>query len=160
MVVCDNQVVADPRDLETLEDLLSGLRPFQRPHYRRRFFAALGITLPPGVIRTVRMVDRLGTAEPSMSDVANGLGLDTSTASRLVEAAVGEGFLDRRPAAKDMRRMVLTVTPRGAEILCRADQVRRDVLSDVLVDWSDAAIHALVELLSRLSADFDGWEQS
>lgn len=46
-----------------------------------------------------------------------------------------------------------------AETLRRADQVRRDVPSDSLVEWSNADIHALVDLLGRSSADLDSWEE-
>jgi DNA-binding MarR family transcriptional regulator len=150
--------MADASDLAALEDLLNGMRTFQRANYRRRFFASLGLTLPTGVIRTLRMVDRLG-AEPCLSDVASGLSVDNSTASRLVEVAVGEGYLDRRPAAKDMRRVILTVTPPGAALLRRADEVRRKLLSEVLERWSDTDVRALVGLLGRLGSDLDEWEQ-
>ena len=147
--------------LDALDDLLFGMRRlFQRPGYRRRFLAALGMPVTPGTLRTVRAAGRLEVDEPCMGDLAASLAVDASTASRLVDQAVADGYLLRRPSTTDQRRTAVEVTDAGQELIDRANEVRRELLAEVTAHWSTDDLDTLAELLGRLTRDLDGLEQS
>ncbi|MPZ88616.1 MAG: MarR family transcriptional regulator [Nitriliruptorales bacterium] len=147
-------------DLDTLDDLLTHVRRLlQRPGYRRRFLTALGLPVAPGTLRAVRAVERLDAPEPCMSDLAGALTVDASTATRLVDQAVAEGYLARQPSSADQRRTALELTSQGRELLERANAVRRELLAEVTTGWSGEDLHALAVLLGRLTRDLDRLEQ-
>ena len=125
-------------------------RLWESPALRRRFTAALGVSVDPGVLRTLRAVANLETC--GVREVAEELDVEASTASRLVDAAVSAGYLDRATSPEDRRRSVLSVTASGARLLRRALDVREHLLSELTDGWSDEDIETLATLLARLGA--------
>lgn len=153
-------MTARQEDLEALDDVLSGVRRvLQRPGYRRQFLAELGVPVSLGTLRAVRTVQRLGTPGPCMREVAGELAIDASTASRLVDDAVRNGYLTRRPGGADQRRIALQLSDEGRDLLGRADEVRRKLLEQVTRDWTGDELHTLVALLDRLVRDLDRLER-
>lgn len=147
-------------DLAALDDGLSELRRLgERRGFRRRFLAELGEPVEFSTLRTLRAIERRGGEDVSVGVVAETLGVDPSTASRLVERAVESGYLRRRPAPDDRRRTCLELTDEGTELLARATSVRRSLLAETIADWSPEEIRTFVELLQRLWDGFDRFEQ-
>lgn len=137
--------------LERLDDAFGRLRRlWESPVLRRRFVDAMGASVDPSVIRTLRAVRQTG-ADTGVTDVAGWLAVDTSTASRLVEQAVAAGYLERGTSPTDRRRCVLTVTPDGDVLLDRALAVREGLLSELTADWSDDDVARLADLTERLA---------
>jgi DNA-binding MarR family transcriptional regulator len=132
-------------------------RLWESPALRRRFVAAMGLSVDPGVVRTLRAVD--SGAGCGVNDVAANLGVEASTASRLVDAGVSAGYLSRSVSPEDRRRSVLTVTEAGADVLQRALVVREQLLSELTADWTDHDIETLATLLERLGARVADLEQ-
>jgi DNA-binding MarR family transcriptional regulator len=110
----------------------------------------MGVSIDPGVVRTLRAV-RDCDDEAGVGDVATWLGVDASTASRLVDRAVALGYLDRGVSSGDRRRTALTVTAAGADILERAVEVREALLGELTAGWSDDDVRTLADLLERLA---------
>lgn len=125
-------------------------RLWESPVLRRRFMERMGTQIDPGVVRTLRAVREAGE-ELGVSEVAAWLGIDRSTASRLIESAVSAGYLDRVTSEIDRRRCVLTISELGQEVLDRALRIREELLSELTADWSDEDVEKLSDLVHRLA---------
>lgn len=127
-------------------------RLWESPHLKRRFLDGMGVQIETAVIRVLRAVGEGGAdADTGVGEVAAGLAVEASTASRLVDQAVAHGYLNRDASPKDRRRTVLSLTPSGKQILARATQVREALLLELTDDWSDADVESLASLLERLA---------
>lgn len=144
--------------LAHLLEALGDLRRFwERPDRKRRFLAELGEPVELGVLRTLVAVDALTGAsedgEVGVGDVARGLSVDGSTASRLVDQAVAGGHLDRVPGRTDRRRTGLELTPEGEALARRAQEIRCRWLADITAGWEAEDVARLAELLHRFIDD-------
>lgn len=141
----------DPVD--DLLDALGVLRRFwERPDRKRRFMVELGEQIELGVLRAIDAVSALTAAtddEPGVGAVAERLDVDVSTASRLVDAAVIAGHLDRHPSATDRRRNALGLTDSGAALVERSLDIRRRWLATITADWSTDDLVRFAELSRR-----------
>lgn len=147
--------------LDALDEALVGVRRLmQRPGYQRQFLAALGEPVDLGTLRAVRAVGRLADDVPGVGDVAELLMVDASTASRVLDRAVGAGYVAREPAPHDRRRTQLRLTDAGVALLAKADAARRELLSTVTDDWDPGDLETLASLLDRLRHDLDRFEHS
>lgn len=121
---------------------------------------SLGVSVAPGTLRVLRAVERSADLPgPFMGDIAESLAVDASTATRLVEQAAREGFLEKRPDTTDQRRVALRLTRRGRSLLTKANKVRHDLLDEVTSDWPAGDLHKLASLLGRLSDDLGKLEE-
>lgn len=77
-------------------------------------------------------------AEVSVGTVAERLGIDPSTASRLVADAVRDGYLVRSPSAHDARRVRLTLTETGRALAEASRHYQRQVFLEATTGWSEA----------------------
>lgn len=146
--------------LDDLDDALVGIRRvLQRPGYRSRLLRALSADLPLATLRLLRAVQR-GGAAPSIGEVADVLGVDPSTASRVVERAVVSEYLRRTTCTQDRRRTRLVLTSTGAHLLDEVTARRRELLAEITASWDAADIGELLILLQRLLDGFDTLEAS
>lgn len=144
--------------LDELDEVLVDVhQALQRPQYRRQWMARLGDAATLGTLRVVRAVERASDA-PSVGDIAEWLVIDPSTASRSVDDAVERGYLSRQACANDRRRTRLFLTEQGTMLLSRMTDGRRDLLSEVTIDWVEDEVSDLVVRLRRLVAGFDRLE--
>ena len=60
--------------------------------------------------------------EPAMQQVADELGIDITTFSRQIKTMEEKGLLVRRPAERDRRVSLLSLTPEGTTILSQIDR--------------------------------------
>ena len=90
-------------------------------------------------------------AEANVSDVAFLADVTSSTATRLVDAAVSAGFLQRQPSAYSGRRTALVLTPAGQALRRRAVEARRTWLSEQLAQWSESDVTQFGRLLQRFA---------
>ncbi len=132
--------------------------------------------LPPGeqvVIEAFRVARTLGAADRSIggpprawllhrlalapgirvADLADGCGLDASTASRHVRTLEDAGLVTRVGDPEDRRAARLSVTPDGQQALESALRVRGDLVSRATANWSATDRGQLAALLGRLSDD-------
>lgn len=90
-----------------------------------------------------------------LGDLTRRLGLSKPTTSRHVTRLAEAGLVDSRPDPRDVRAVIITLTPPGAAEVGRLRAVRRARLAQVLDDWSDADRHGLATLLARLNVDLE-----
>ena len=141
---------------DALDDALVAVRRvLLRPGYRTRLLEGLPGRVELATLRLLRTVQR-HDGPPSIGEVAEVLTVDPSTASRVVERAVEQGLLERRPCTDDRRRTRLELTAAGTELLDRATARRRELLAEVTADW-DA--DELAHLVTSLTALIDGFDQ-
>jgi DNA-binding MarR family transcriptional regulator len=109
----------------------------------------------PARVETAREPGTAGTphtpADVTVGAVAERLGIDPSTASRLVGHAIDAGFIARRPSPRDARRANLQLTDAGRRLKAVADQFRRAYLAEVLAGWTDAERAEFARLLTRFT---------
>ena len=122
---------------------------------RRRLIEEIGQPIAMSVLRTLFAIDSLNSDHTSVGDVAAELEVDASTASRLVESAVANGYAARSPSAVDRRKSVLKLTPAGREMLVNARRGREQLLSEVTAGWTADEIELVANLLNRLHDDFE-----
>lgn len=89
--------------------------------------------------------------ESDSIDAAAWLCVDASTASRMVDAAVTAGYLERRRSERDRRRSVVTLTKSGNQMLDRVLATRQELLAELTNDWSDGDVELFTELMERLA---------
>lgn len=90
--------------------------------------------------------------EVTVGTVAERLGIDPSTASRLVAETVGAGYLARLPSQMDSRRLRLELTDAGHKLVAHAHQYQRAVFEYVTRDWAEAEQQEFARLLVRFVA--------
>jgi DNA-binding MarR family transcriptional regulator len=83
--------------------------------------------------------------------VAERLGIDPSTASRLVGHAIDAGFVARRPSPRDARRANLQLTDAGRRLKAVAGRFRRAYLAELVADWTEAERAEFARLLTRFT---------
>lgn len=146
-------------ELDRLDEaLMRSRRLLLRPGYRRRHRSALPTPVGLTTLRVLRVVERADAEPPSVGDVADALAVDPSSASRFVEQAVGDGYLERSTCERDRRRSRLRLTVAGRQLLDAAADVRRELLAEVTDGWSHDDVTALTDLLDRLASGFDRFE--
>ncbi|MGV0834039.1 MarR family winged helix-turn-helix transcriptional regulator [Mycolicibacterium thermoresistibile] len=143
---------------DDLDELLTRiLITRQRPDWRRRLLDGADPVASMSSLRALRAVEQRELAGQcaSIGDVADFSAIEHSTASRTVSAVVAAGLLTKQPAADDQRRSMLTLTDVGRKTLAQVTERRREMVTEVVADWPDADVDALVALLQRLAADFE-----
>lgn len=90
-----------------------------------------------------------------MRDLAGALRIDASSATRAVSRLVEAGLAARRAEPGDARVVVVEVTPAGHRRHADLVRRRRDMLAEVLRDFSEAERAALAGGLERLVAGVD-----
>jgi DNA-binding MarR family transcriptional regulator len=90
--------------------------------------------------------------EVSVGDVAQFADVRHSTASRLVDRAIGAGLVRRGVSADDARRVTLELTREGAALRARAVAFRSAWLRQVVAGWPLDDVSRFADLLGRFAA--------
>ena len=140
-----------------LDELLTRLHVArQRPSWRRRLLDGNTVA-NVSTLRVLRAVEHAQqtAAGASISDVAEYMAVEHSTASRTVGAVVAAGLLTKEYATDDQRRCVLVLTDVGRKALATVTDRRRELVAETIADWPDADVDTLVALLERLTERFE-----
>ncbi len=140
-----------------LDELLTRLHVArQRPSWRRRLLDGNTVTNVSTlrVLRAVEHAQQTGDGA-SISDVAEYMAVEHSTASRTVGAVVAAGLLTKAYATDDQRRCVLVLTDVGRKALATVTDRRRELVAETIADWPEADVDTLVALLERLTQRFE-----
>lgn len=76
-------------------------------------------------------------APRTVGELASGLGLDQSTATRQVNSLERAGLVSRSPNPHDGRSMMISATPTGKARCAQMQGVRLDRLEQLLRDWPE-----------------------
>jgi DNA-binding MarR family transcriptional regulator len=88
----------------------------------------------------------------TVGTVANALGVHASNATRLVDRLVGRGLVDRRDAPQDRRTVILSLTPKGHDLVESVMAHRRAALARVLDHMSSTERAGLATALDAFAA--------
>ncbi|MGH2683846.1 MAG: MarR family winged helix-turn-helix transcriptional regulator [Actinomycetota bacterium] len=90
-----------------------------------------------------------------MSELADALRVDASTATRAVDRLVADGFVTREMASDDRRAVVVRLTPEGRTRHRALAERRRGVIQRIVADFEESELVHLAELLERMVAAVD-----
>ena len=89
------------------------------------------------VVQAIELAREQGTGEITIGMVADRLGLDPSTASRVVAAAIGSGYVRRVASRADDRRVCVELTARGETLASDARAYQRAVFLEATRGYSE-----------------------
>ncbi|OBI76149.1 MarR family winged helix-turn-helix transcriptional regulator [Mycobacterium sp. E740] len=141
---------------EQLDELLTRIAVArQRPNWRDRILG--GSVTSASTVRVLRAVEqcRQLSGGASIREVADFLAVEHSTASRSVAAVVAAGLVAKASAADDQRRCTLVLTDEGRHALESVADRRTELVAEMIADWSQSRVDALVELLDSLTERFE-----
>jgi DNA-binding MarR family transcriptional regulator len=95
--------------------------------------------------------ERTAGAQPTVGSIAHRLGVDPSTASRLVAGAVRAGNAHRLASQQDGRRSHLELTPQGRELLASSRRFQQAAYDQLTHGWSARDKRELARLLVKLA---------
>jgi len=119
------------------------LRSFDLIHRRA------GVDVDHSGIIILATLDRLGSMR--MSDLAAEIGLDRSTISRQVAAVVRSGYVQKVGDAADARASQLQLTARGNAARRKLAEAWRQIVTELVEDWSADEQAQLGRLLGKLA---------
>lgn len=121
--------------------------------FRDHLFGAGDDALEPGQVDTLDLLVQQDAWR--MSDLADALRVDPSTATRAVQRLLKAGLAEREQSSEDGRVVMVTATPQGhlrhAAIAAR----RRDSMSVMLAAFDGEERRQLADLMDRLVAALD-----
>lgn len=127
--------------------LIALLRRANDPRGNRRINQRAGVDIErSGSV----MLARIEELEPvRLCELADLVGIDTSTASRQVGRLVDAGYVGRRNDPDDGRAMAHHLTPSGREIRQCLKRARREWFEEAVADFSSRERDQFADLLSR-----------
>jgi DNA-binding MarR family transcriptional regulator len=141
---------------------ISGVMGRMRLLIGRRYIGRLAISrvgagLELSHLDLLSLVRRLAwQQEVTVGALAEQMRLDHSRVSRVVADLVKRGVLRREASQEDARRTLVTLTQEGVAWLDRMNEVKHEVIGQILADWS----HKDLELFGSLYDRFvEGFEQ-
>lgn len=72
-----------------------------------------------------------------------------SNTTRLVDKLILKGYVDREVCAENRRKVEITITDKGMEILSELDKVMEKTENELLQDFSDKELETLNQLLDK-----------
>ena len=90
-------------------------------------------------------------ADRTQSQVAAQCALDKTTMVVTMDALERAGLAERKPSPHDRRARIIAVTPAGAELVAKAEQVIGGIYKDVLASLPGSERAAFVAGLTRLA---------
>ena len=86
-------------------------------------------------------------------EVVSRLGVEAPSISRKVHELEHQGLIRRQPT-EDKRVHMLALSAEGSAIAAKIKNARRELLSEILSDWSVADTEQLSELMARLAQEY------
>lgn len=117
-----------------------------------RLGARVGYPLEGPYYGTLARLATTGTA--TVSELAELLNLELSTVSRRVRVLEDRHLIERE-SGTDRRTSHLRLTPEGEQMFHALEQGWREMLSEVVADWTDEDVDRFSELFTRFAADFE-----
>ena len=121
--------------------------------FHRRLVRAAGVDIDRAGYLVLRRIRREGPTR--ITDLADLMGVEPSTASRHVQVLVDRGWLAKQPSFTDRRVSMAEVTDTGAAIVDRIETERHRILDHTLSRWSDVEIERFVVLFERFADDLN-----
>lgn len=116
------------------------LRAFNRFYTRRIGVLQEHLLDSPYPLTHARVLFELAQRQPATArDIGAALGLDTGYLSRIVQAFVADGLVERTQSQRDARSYDLKLTPAGETAFARLDRHSREATASMLAELSEPA---------------------
>ncbi|NLI52903.1 MAG: winged helix DNA-binding protein [Clostridiales bacterium] len=79
-----------------------------------------------------------------------------SAVSQIIDSLVEKGYVNRAPDTRDRRRMCVTITPSGRDILKRISQNANEFADKVAANMGEEKIQLMFDLLNEFIDGFIG----
>jgi DNA-binding MarR family transcriptional regulator len=122
---------------------------------RDRWFATDTVVLEPGQVDTIELLSQ--RPQWRMSELAEALRVDPSTATRAVQRIVALGLAQRHHCTSDGRVVQVSLTPEGVEWYERVVTERRTTMSFLLRAFSEDERVEFAEYLERFVTVLDAF---
>ena len=140
-------MVSQPEALQ--RNLTRLVRQVSIPRFHRRVLAKAGVEIDRvEAIALSRIVD---IRSMRLSDLADQLGVACSTAGRHAAHLEGRGLVIRSIDPSDGRAVIVEATDRGEALVDHVRGAYRELLADVMGDWSPEDVESLTALVGRLA---------
>jgi MarR family transcriptional regulator, organic hydroperoxide resistance regulator len=96
-----------------------------------------------------------GRPRITVTELAKAMSIHQSTASNLLEKLESQDYVERNRSEEDRRVVLLTLTPRGEEVLHKAPLPYRGVLTDALLKMDESSLALLQGSLEQLVAQLE-----
>ena len=90
-----------------------------------------------------------------MSEVASRMGVTLATLTKVVNKLVSKGYIERARDESDRRKVLLSLTKRGREVVRVHDMFHRRMIDEALGDLSEEEEIVLASSLTKIKAFFD-----
>lgn len=131
------------------EALVVIVREFSLASTQERLIGAAGVSVERAGFGVLRCLSERGDAR--VSELAQFLGVDTSTMSRHVKTLEAGGLVVRTEDPQDGRATRVGLTTAGVEVLRLLRVARHRYFTELLTGWSEADRAVLAPLLARLA---------
>jgi DNA-binding MarR family transcriptional regulator len=150
---------AEDEDYDLIERALGRLLRVSRgPRFGDAIRGRAGIKLDRA---SYGVLERTGALAPvRLSELAQELGVDVSTASRQVQALEQKGLVDREPDPVDGRAMLLQLTRKGKAVRSKMQAAWQETIAGVLINWKPDDVTGLAALLDRFTSDLASFEDA
>lgn len=120
----------------------------------RRMAGEMSHLLERGLTASQHAVLRLVSRRPGchVGEVARALGITDSAASAICDRMVRDGLLRRRRDPEDRRRVVVSLTASGGELLDKAEEARLMAFNRHFASLPPEDLDSLVRIFTRLGA--------
>ena len=145
----DSRADADVRGVEAVVRHLGSVTNWARLRSFDLIHRRAGVDVDRSGIIILATLDRLGSMR--MSDLAAEIGLDRSTISRQVAAVVRSGYVQKVGDAADARASQLQLTARGNAARRKLAAAWRQIVTELVEDWSADEQAQLGRLLGKLA---------
>ncbi len=118
-----------------------------------RSLAAAEDTVTTTQFRTLIVLHAHGPVR--LTELADRLGVNASTAQRSVDRLVGSALVDRRENAADRREVTISLTREGARLVREVSDRRRAAIGEIVEQMPAVRRRALIEALEAFAAAAD-----
>jgi DNA-binding MarR family transcriptional regulator len=128
---------------------LDAIIRWSRLRYYQHIAESARVRIDRSAISLLNLLDRLGPLRTS--EVAQRQGLDRSTVSRQVAAAVDAGWVSRTNDQRDARAALLSLTDAGKQVHAKLQRGHHTVARQLVADWDRHDQQELARLLAKLA---------
>jgi DNA-binding MarR family transcriptional regulator len=93
--------------------------------------------------------------ELAASELAGLAGVAPATATQMLDSLASGGFVERSRSERDRRLVLVSLTPRGGELVAARRARFERLWADALVDFSERELNTATAVLDRARAVFD-----
>ncbi len=122
---------------------------------RDHLFRSLSGTLEPGQVDTLELIVQRDRWR--MSELADALRVDPSTATRAVQRMVALGFAERRACSDDGRVVMVSATQSGRDWYAQLVTNRQTMMQRLLGSFDDHERAEFADLLERFVGEIDAF---